>query len=297
MKPNTADKDLESVAGLFESMPCVRGFLRMCADGAAFGWHEANGGNASYRLMGSEAEEVRSQCAERRLEASVWEPSAVSVPALGGEMFLVSAAGSFMGRLAEAPAERLGIVEIDREGRSFRTLAGFCAGARPTSEFAGHLLIHEARFKADDASRVLYHAHPDAIIALSKLTEPSPRAFTRTLWKAMTECILAVPEGVGAVPCLVPGSLELARASAEQMGSFRAVVWAQHGLLCSGSGFDDAFGRMQSLVKAAQVHLAACAASGGADRFPNDIADEDLRAIDAALGLGVNEAFLTAESE
>ena len=289
---------MESTAAeFFGRASYVQGFLRMCADGAALGWHEANGGNASYRLTEAEAAAAEAYVAEAGSAPSAWESLPVQVPALASAVFLVSAAGSFMGKLAEAPTQRLGIVQLDSEGAAFRTLLGFCGGARPTSEFAGHLLIHETRSMADPHARVLYHAHPDAVIALSKLVDLVPRAVTRTLWKATTECILVVPEGVGVVPCLVPGSLELARASAEQMRTFRAVVWASHGLLCSGSGFDDAFGRMHSLAKAANVHLLACSAAGGAHGFRTTITDDDLRAINAALGLNANEAFLGTEGE
>ena len=286
-----------AVERFFAGTPCVQGLIRMCAEGAALGWHEANGGNASYRLTEEEAASVEEHLMKADASAGAWEPLTVQVPRLANAAFLVSAAGSFMGRLAEASSERLGIVQLDDEGTAFRTLLGFCGDERPTSEFAGHLLIHEARCAADDASRVLYHAHPDAIIALSKLVDLSPRVISRTLWKAMTECILVVPEGVGVVPCLVPGSLELARTSAEQMQRFRAVVWVQHGLLCSGGDFADAFGRMQSLAKAANVHLLARAAAGGSDRFRNAVTDDDLRAISEALGLNANEAFLDAEGE
>lgn len=285
------------VAQYFDTTGFAQDFARMCAEGAELGWHEANGGNASYRLADEEAAVACSFCANAEIAACPWQPLATPVPGLGGELFLVSAAGSFMGKLMEAPAERLGIVQIDSEGERFRTLLGFCANARPTSEFAGHLLIHEVRSAQDESSRVLYHAHPDAIIVLSKLVELVPRVISRTLWKATTECILMVPEGVGVVDCLVPGSPELARASAEQMRTYRAVVWAQHGLLCSGTDFGDAFARMQSLAKAAQVHVMACAATGGQESFRNEIADEDLRSINDALGLNANEAFLRAEGE
>ena len=297
MEPSVTDTSRMLATAFFDEQPSVRAFIRMCADGAALGWHEANGGNASYRLMEAESKAVEAYVAEASIASSEWVQLPVEVSGLAGAMFLVSAAGSFMGRLAEVPAMRLGIVELDTDGTAFRTLLGFCAGARPTSEFAGHLLIHEARSDANDASRVLYHAHPDAVIALSKLIESTPRVVTRTLWKATTECILAVPEGVGAVPCLVPGSLDLARASADQMRSFRAVVWANHGLLCSGSSFDDAFGRMQSLAKAANVYLLARAAAGGESGLLNSITDDDLCAISRALGLDANEAFLNTEGE
>lgn len=284
-----------TAAAFLASAPYVRSFIVMAAEGSARGWHEANGGNASYRLAPDEADALRAFCNEHRSFPGVWEELAERVPALGGEAFLVSAAGSFMGKLAEAPAERIGIVELDEGGERFRVVLGL-SGARPTSEFVGHMLIHGALLEREEEARVLYHAHPDELIALSKLIDVVPRCVTRTLWKATTECILVVPEGVGAVGCLVPGSLELARASAEQMRRFRAVLWAQHGLLCCGHSFDDAFGRMDALAKAARVELLTRAANGGMPAN-SGASDEELRAISERLHLHADDSFLTAEGE
>lgn len=284
-----------TAAAFLAEAPFARAFMDMAAEGAARGWHEANGGNATYRLTAEEADAVSAFCAEKGCRPGAWEELAEGVPKIGGALFLVSAAGSFMGKLAAAPAARLGIVELDGEGARSRTVLGLLGG-RPTSELLGHLLIHEALQERDPEARVLYHAHPDELIALSKLVDIAPRSVTRTLWKAATECILVVPEGVGAVGCLVPGSPELARASAEQMRRFRAVLWAHHGLLCSGRSFDDAFGRMDALAKAARVELLTRAANGGAPS-KNGASDEELRAISERLGLHADASFLTAEGE
>ena len=39
----------------------VQGFIRMCDDGYALGFHERNGGNASYRMKPEEVEQVKDQ--------------------------------------------------------------------------------------------------------------------------------------------------------------------------------------------------------------------------------------------
>lgn len=272
-------------------LPCIAELGAMAWRGFGQGWHERNGGNASYRLTALEAAWVREAC-----PAGPWEPLGAPAPGVGGELFLVSATGSCFHAMEGDLAPLLGIVEVDGEGLAWRHRWGFSDGGRPTSEFAGHLLIHQARMAATDgAARVIYHAHPTSVVALSKLLPLNPRTFTRALWKAMTESVMVFPEGLGVVGCLVPGSLELARASAEQMRRFPAVIWASHGLLASGEGFDDAFGRMHAIVKAADIHLAARTANGGSDRFPNELPDATLRAIAEGLGLQLNEAFLGGE--
>lgn len=276
--------DAASAAGF------VRDFAAMGAAGFRQGWHERNGGNASYRLTDEETALVRELVPE--VDAA-WMPLNVEAPVLGGSMFLVTAAGSYFQDLEKAPERLLGIVELSDAGDAYRMRWGFADGGRPTSEFAGHMLIHEARFQATDgAARAIYHGHPASVVALSKLLPLEPRAFSRVVWKAMTEGIMVCPEGIGVVGCLVPGSLELARASAEQMRRFPAVVWASHGLLASGDSLADAFGRMHAIVKAADTYMYARMANGGRDDFPNDVPDATLRAIADSLGLKPNEEFL-----
>lgn len=275
----------------FSSLSFVRGLARMCDDGWQQGWHERNGGNASYRMRGEEVSEAEGTCALFE-QAGAWRPLGVADPSIGGEFFLVTASGSFMRNVREDPARTCGIIEVSAQGDSYRVRGGFAGKARPTSELAGHLLIHGARLRATDGeSRVLYHAHPVSVIALSKALPPDAGAFSRVLWRAMTECVMVFPEGVGVVGCMVPGSLELARASAGQMEHASAVVWAHHGLLSSGVTFDDAFGRMHAIVKAAQIHLAARTLCPEGD-FPHDVSDDQLRAIARSLGLTLNEALL-----
>jgi len=38
---------------------CIKGFIKLCTDGFAQGWHERNGGNLTYRMTKEEVEECR----------------------------------------------------------------------------------------------------------------------------------------------------------------------------------------------------------------------------------------------
>ncbi|WP_165047830.1 MULTISPECIES: class II aldolase/adducin family protein [unclassified Adlercreutzia] len=326
----------DATRAAFEALPFVRGMMRMCGDGWDQGWHERNGGNASYRLTAGEAERVRTLLVG---EPGAWAPLGVEVPELAGALFLVTATGSFMRNVADDPSRALGIVEVDGAGGAWRALCGFSGGGRPTSEFAGHLLIHAARLQAHgagkrgtpaanadgmavaaagagdagagvaavgergadvasggraDEPRVLYHAHPVPVIALAKVLPPDARVLTRALWRAMTECVMVFPEGVGCVGLKVPGSLELARSSAEQARRHAAVIWAHHGLLSTGATFDDAFGRMHAIVKAAEIHNTARMMTGEGATFAYDLTDEDLRALARGLNVTLNEDFISS---
>lgn len=152
---------------------------------------------------------------------------------------------------------------------------------------------HAVRAAATDGTcRVIYHAHPTNIIALSYLLPLDARTFTRVLWKAMTECVVVFPAGVGVVPWMVPGGADIARATSEQMKTFDAVVWASHGLFVSGADFDSTFGLLHTIEKAADIYGRARAMNGGSGEFLNTITDEGLRQIGREFNVKINEAML-----
>lgn len=272
-----------------ERMPFMRGLARLCTLGWEMGWHEANGGNVSYRLT---SEEVESCKPAFKLDGA-WVEMAEACPQMSGEFFAVTGTGKHLRLVEQSIAQSVGIVEVAPDGASWRIAWGLTDGGAPTSELASHVLIHAVRAEATSgASRILYHAHPTNVCALSMVVGNGARKITRVLWKSMTEVIMLVPGGVGYVPWMVPGSWEIARATAEQMREFSAVVWAHHGLFTSGATFDDVFGMAHTIDKAAGIYLAARAANGGRDEFASQIADADLLRICDDLNLECKREWL-----
>lgn len=285
----TKVKGVVSSAGI-EQQSCVRSFARMCSDGWELGWHERNGGNASYRMTPADVQSCRTFFLA---DPSPWTTMNVCVPGLAGEYFLVTGAGKFMRNVALDPSASIGIVEIDATGSAYRVVWGLDGGARPTSEFSGHLMMHAVRKRASDGrDRVLYHCHPTDVVALTCAIPHDDRAMTRALWKMMTECVMVFPEGVGVVGPSTPGSIELAEATAQKMNGCRAVVWAHHGLAVAGESFDDAFGLAHVVVKAAAMYKSACIMCGGEGR-ERGLADSALKAIADDLGLSLPEGYLS----
>ena len=272
-----------------ESQAFMRGFARLCNDGWLQGWHERNGGNLTYRMTDEEVSACQPFFAE---EPGEWVEMGVQADNLRGAHFVTTGAGCYMRNIESDISHNVGIVEINGAGDAYRIVWGL-DGRVPTSEFASHFMNHSVRAAATGgACRVMYHAHPDNVIALTKVMPLDARTFTRALWKAMTESILVFPAGVGVVECMVPGSLDIARATSERMKSFDAAIWAQHGLFASGPDFDTTFGLMHTIEKAAGIHAQALMLNGGSDDFMNTITDDDLRAIARYFDLPVNEDFL-----
>ena len=156
----------------------VRDFVRLCGDGWRQGWHERNGGNLSCRLTDEDLEECRPGFSFDR----PWTPLHVCDPRLAGAFFLVTGSGKYMRNVPLDPPGNIGVVEIDDTGGAWRTVWGLENGARPSSELDSHCLCHAARAEATGgACRVLYHAHPPYITALTFVLPLTASAFSRAL--------------------------------------------------------------------------------------------------------------------
>ena len=273
-----------------ENQRFMRGFVRLCSDGWLQGWHERNGGNLTYRMTEAEVEACRPFFYNT---PSSWVSMGVQADNLRGAYFTTTGAGRYMRNVQLDPAYNVGIVEINDAGDSWRLVWGLKDGGKPTSELPSHFMNHSVRMLATgDACRVIYHAHPDNVIALTKVMPLDAREITRALWKAMTECIIVFPAGVGVVEWMVPGGADIARATSELMKTYDAAIWAQHGLFASGPDFDTTFGLMHTIEKAAKIHCQALMMNDCSSEFMNTITDDGLRAIARDFNLTVNEAFL-----
>ncbi len=259
-------------------------FIRVCNDGFKQGWHERNGGNLSYRMTG---EDVR---ANRYLFSNITRhfPLPLNVSSLAGEYFIVSGSGKYMRNVILAPEKNIGIIRISDDGNGYDILWGLEESAKPTSELPTHLLNHIARMEVTDGKcRVIYHAHPAAVTALSYAIENDSRALTRILWQSETECAVVFPDGVGIVDWMVPGGIEIAYKTAELIKKYSAVVWSFHGIFCSGADFDETFGLLHTIEKAADIYIKA--SSLGIKRT---ITDENLKRLGEAFGVKLNPEFL-----
>ena len=263
-------------------------YIRMCGDGWDQGWHERNGGNLTYRMRPEEVEQWRPYF---KATTGQWVNMGVQADNLRGEFFISTGSGKYFRKVPLAPQDNICIVEINEAGDAWRIVWGLEKGGRPTSEFPSHFLNHSVRKEATGgACRVIYHAHPANLIAMTYILPLTARDFTRALWKSATECPVVFPGGVGVVPWMVPGGSDIALATSQLMKEYDAAVWAHHGLFASGPDFDTTFGLMHTIEKAAQIYILALSAGQG--RILQTIEDDDLRAIAKDFGVTLREEFL-----
>ena len=110
--------------------------------------------------------------------------------------------------------------------------------------------------------RMILHSHLPELLALSFVEPLDSRSLTLALWEKMPECIVIFPDGVRVVPPLLPGTVEIAEASAIELEKSRSIFWAHHGIFISEENPDKIFALMETVEKAAGIHRRVLGAGG-----------------------------------
>ena len=128
----------------------------------------------------------------------------------------------------------------------------------PTSELPSHLSIHNYLVGSGSNYKASLHTHPIELVAMSH--EPAfleKDVLTHLLWSMIPETLAFAPLGLGIVPYTLPGSVELAEATLQQIKDYDVVLWEKHGTLAVGTDIMDAFDQTDVLNKAATIYSRA----------------------------------------
>lgn len=232
--------------------PFLKDYVAMAVHGDQMGWHERNGGNFTYWIKPKELEQILNDLSQEE----TWFPIGCNVSSLANEYFLISGTGKYFHNMEKDTENCAGIIQVDESGDRYRICWGFSNGGRPTSELPTHLMNMAVKKELTKGkNRVIYHCHCPNVIALTFLLPLNSEVFTRELWEMMTECPIIFPEGLGVVEWMVPGGSEIAEVTSQLMETYNAVIWAHHGVFCSGSDFDDTFGLMHTIEKSAEMWI------------------------------------------
>ncbi len=266
--------------------PSLIEMVRTITNMYAHGWDERNGGNISVLLDEVKVSEyVDVNAVIRDI------PTGFEAPSLEGKYFLVTGAGKYFKNVRYDPACNLGLVRLADGGRTAQLLWGFTGGGRFTSEFPAHMMSHAARLSVDRASRVVMHCHPANLLAMTYVHDLDERAFTRTLWRMCTECVVVFPDGVNVLPWMLCGTNKIGEATAERIKTARLVVWAQHGIYGAGRDLDETFGLIETAEKAAEIYMKTA-------HLPriNTITDDQMRRLAEHFKVTPREGFLEDKS-
>jgi rhamnulose-1-phosphate aldolase len=262
--------------------PFVEEMKKTTANMYRLGWDERNGGNISYLLKEDEAAEYLDL--DRVLRTI---PMGFDARPLIGRIFLVTGTGKYFKNVERDPETNLGVIRIARDGATAELLWGLRDGGRFTSELPAHLMSHMTRLTVDPEHRVVMHCHPTNLLAMTYVHDLDERAFTRTLWRMCSECIMVFPDGVNVLPWMPCGTNEIGAATAEKMQTARLVVWAQHGIYGAGRNLDETFGLIETAEKAADVYLKIAHLP-----IKNTITDGQLRQLEVAFGVKARQGYL-----
>jgi rhamnulose-1-phosphate aldolase len=262
--------------------PFMKELIRTCGVMFRLGWNERNGGNISVIIDEKDAAKyLDTTVSLRNFDLSL------DAAELEGRIFAVTRTGSYFRNVKNDPEYNLGLVRINRGGKSASLLWGLSGGGAPTSELSSHLRSHIARLRQDTDHRVVTHCHAVNTLAMTFVHSLDDRSFTRTLWRMMTECIIVFPEGVGVLPWMICGNDEIGRLTAEKMEKYRICVWAQHGIFAAGNTLDEALGLIEAVEKAAEIYIKVMNS-----RILQSITDAELKALAGAFGLNYRKDFL-----
>lgn len=263
----------------------VNDFKRICTDGYNQGWHERNGGNLSYRMKAEEVDEIR----ELLNENTDWLNIGTEVPNLADEYFMVTGSGKYFRNVELDFEDSVAVIKISEDGTKYKIVYGLVNGGRPTSELPTHLMNLEVLKLRDPNLRVVYHCHPVNTIALTFVLPLDDEIFTREIWEMMTECPIIFPKGIGVIPWMVPGGREIGVKTSEIMKEKDVAIWAHHGMFVCGHDFDEAFGLMHAIEKAAEILVKVKSMT---DTKLNTITPSDFKDLEKPFGISIPDNFL-----
>lgn len=170
--------------------------------------------------------------------------------------------------------ENLCVIQMHPEEQGYWLIRPQGSDKRPTSEFGSHVRAHLCWVRRGQPKWATVHAQPRFTTLLSRRANTA--AFIKSLYEGQPEMIVFIPEGIGFVPRIVPGSPAMENATLAQMESgYRFVVWQNHGVFVAGDDLLQAYNMIDFVEAAAwsQYH-ARC--------FPEDLpgwTDQQLREI------------------
>ena len=156
------------------------------------------------------------------------------IPELAGKSFLVTGSGRRLREIIQDPAANLGFVIVDEGGRTGHLYTSpRRLFLRLTSEFNSHLAVHRDQVHATNTNfHAVIHAQPLHLTYLSHIPRyQNEQYLNRHILRWQPELIVQLPEGLGYLPFLLPGSPQLMAATVESLRTHRVVVWSKHGVM------------------------------------------------------------------
>jgi len=201
----------------------------------------------------------------------------LTAPALAGKVVLVTGSGRRLRDIHRDPAANLGAIVVGDDG-----LTGTLYTSprrlfeRVTSEFNSHLAVHNDRVSQSGTNfHALIHAQPPHLVYLSHISEYRDTAvMNKKLMRWEPETIIQLPEGIGVLPYILPGSPSMMEANVEGLRAHNITLWSKHGVMArSDKSVTKAADRIEYIETAAHYEYMDLLAGGKGE----GLTDEELR--------------------
>ncbi len=264
---------------ILDGRPRLAAVVEQIAEVAGYlwekGWAERNGGNITVNVTEFVDEEIRSMPA-----IAPAKQIGKILPNLKGKYFYAKGTGKRMRDLARRPMENGSIIRICEDCASYEIIAD--NAVMPTSELPSHLSLQDYLIGTGSIYKATLHTHPIELVAMSHIQRfLRSDEMTRVLWSMIPETLAFAPLGIGVVPYAMPGSIELADATLEQIKTHDVVLWEKHGTVSVGVDIMDAFDQTDVLCKAANIYM--CARNMGSE--PDGMTEEAMKAVQEVFHL------------
>ena len=170
----------------------------------------------------------------RKFPLSKTTPLPIPVPELAGKSFLVTGSGRRLRDVTRDPGANLGFLRVEQGGENAVLYTSpRCLFSQLTTEFNSHLAVHRDQISQTGTNfHAVVHAQPPYLTYLSFVPRYQELDYlNRHVLRWQPELIVQLPEGIGYVPFLIPGSKELMDATVQTLRVHRLLIWAKHGVM------------------------------------------------------------------
>lgn len=217
------------------------------------GWAERNAGNISVNVTDQINKGIQN------LDDFPYFKLVNEYPELASGYFFVSGTGKRMRDLAREPLENALFIYLNNTGTGYwiiskdKTSAG---NFMPTSEFPTHLGIHQMIAQRGSSEKVVMHTHANELVALTQIKKYCNQESLNKLIMGMhPETIVFIPDGVGFVPYVTPGTEEIAIETLKALENHKVALWEKHGVFAIGDSAFETFDLIDILGKAAKIYF------------------------------------------
>lgn len=241
---------------ILDNRPALNDAIWQVAETAGYlwekGWAERNGGNITVNITEHIDDQIRSMPAiseEKKIGATLTH--------LKGCYFYCKGTQKRMRDLAHDPMANGSIIRILDDCASYVIIAD--NPVMPTSELPSHLSVHNYLLAKGSPYRASLHTHPIELVAMTHCRRFMEKdVATKLLWSMIPETKAFCPRGLGMVPYLMPGGVELAEATIKAIDDdYDVVMWEKHGVFAVDTDIMSAFDQVDVLNKAALIYIAS----------------------------------------